>query len=196
MRPDSETLRYASDLIRVKARRLAQKAEFGDATRADIEQDLMVDILQRWRAFDPHRAKATTFIARVVEHGIASLIRSKRAAKRDVRRSVRLYDHDDTEGDYLDDVNARKRRGIGTRDSQEALALRSIAGRRLRACLRNCGSSARPHWRRRRAPRFHADRGGRAPPRTTTLRESERTSKTSRCVSICDEEAGTRAPRT
>ncbi|MFO0839077.1 MAG: sigma factor [Phycisphaerae bacterium] len=114
MRP--EDLNYSSKLIHRKARFLARKLEFADVDRSDIEHDLLIDVLKRFPAFNPERAKATTFIARIVEHGIASLIRTRRAAKRDARKSVGLPDKCDLTPDEVDDIKARCRRGIPVHD--------------------------------------------------------------------------------
>lgn len=122
MRP--EDLKYSSKLIHRKARFLARKLEFADVDRSDIEHDLLIDVLKRFPAFDPDRAKATTFIARIVEHGIASLIRTRRAAKRDARKSVGLPDECDLSPDELDDIKARRRRGIPVNDPLRQSELR------------------------------------------------------------------------
>lgn len=114
MRP--EDLKYSSNLIHRKARFLARKLEFADVDHADIEHDLLIDVLKRFPAFNPERAKATTFIARIVEHGIASLLRTRRAAKRDARKSVGLPDECDLTPDEMDDIKARRRRGIPAHD--------------------------------------------------------------------------------
>lgn len=123
MRP--EDLKYSSKLIHRKAHFLARKLEFSDVDRTDIEHDLLIDVLKRFPAFNPDRAKATTFIARIVEHGIASLIRTRRAAKRDARKSVGLPDECDLTPDEVDDIKARRRRGIPAHDPVRQSDLRN-----------------------------------------------------------------------
>jgi RNA polymerase sigma-70 factor (ECF subfamily) len=77
---------YAKDLIHYTAIRLVGKYGLTRFDREDIEQDLFLDLLQRLPDYDPKRAKLNTFIARVVEHGVATLIERRQAEKRDWRR--------------------------------------------------------------------------------------------------------------
>ena len=123
MGPDSRNLDYAAKLIGRKARYLARKVEFADVDRDDIAHDLLKEVLERWPSFDPARAKATTFIARIVEHGIVSMIRGKRAAKRDVRKTVGLADERAAPAEEFDEQTARGRRGCAARDPFEEMAL-------------------------------------------------------------------------
>ena len=109
-----EEIEYCSKLIRQKARRLSRRIEFTDSDCGDIEHELLLDVLQRFAAFDPTRAKATTFIARIVEHGVASLLRNRRAAKRNARRVVRVTHDSDHFLDQFDEIAPRRRRGIAS----------------------------------------------------------------------------------
>ena len=77
---------YAAGLIRFKARRLVGKAGFTASDREDIEQELRLDLLRRLPKYNPKRAQRNTFIARVVEHRLASLIEAQKAGIRDYRR--------------------------------------------------------------------------------------------------------------
>jgi len=77
---------YGIELIRHKARQLVGRAGYTEDDRPDIEGDLTLDLLRRLRKFDPSRASRNTFIARVVEHGVARLIERQEAPMRDVRR--------------------------------------------------------------------------------------------------------------
>ena len=77
---------YANDLIRSKARQLIGKEGFTSADGDDLEQDLALDLLRRLEKFDPAKSKRTTFMTRVVEHRIATIIEERRAACRDWRR--------------------------------------------------------------------------------------------------------------
>ncbi len=76
---------YAHDLIRSKARTLIGKAGFTSADCEDIEQELALDLLVRLENYDPRKSKRSTFMARVVEHRIATLLEERRAACRDWR---------------------------------------------------------------------------------------------------------------
>ena len=77
---------YAVRLIRYKARRLVGQAGFTPSDREDLEQEMVLDLLRRLPKYNPERAKLNTFIARVVEHKIASLIEAQKAGTRDYRR--------------------------------------------------------------------------------------------------------------
>ena len=77
---------YAVQLIKYKARQLVGRAGYSEDDRPDIEGDLTLDLLRRLPKFDPSRASRNTFIARVVEHGVARLIERREAPMRDVRR--------------------------------------------------------------------------------------------------------------
>ncbi len=76
---------YAHNLIRCKARALVGKAGFTSADCEDIEQELALDLLVRLDKYDPKKSKRNTFMTRVVEHCIASLIAKRQAACRDWR---------------------------------------------------------------------------------------------------------------
>ena len=80
---------YAVQLIRYKSGQLAGKAGFRVSDRDDLEQELVFDLWRRLPRYDPARARRNTFIARVVEHKIASLIEAQKAAMRDYRRCRR-----------------------------------------------------------------------------------------------------------
>jgi len=74
-------------LVRSKARQLVGRYGFTASDREDIEQELMLDLLQRLPRFDPSRAKRKTFINRVVDNAVASLVKRQKAEKRDYRRN-------------------------------------------------------------------------------------------------------------
>jgi len=73
---------YAVRLIRQKAGELAGKYGWSRSDREDIEQELLLDL-----KFDPARAQLSTFIRRLVEHKVASMIEAQRATRRDYRKS-------------------------------------------------------------------------------------------------------------
>lgn len=76
---------YASWLIRHKARQLIGRYGFVSDDRKDIEQELALDLLRRLSKFNPELASQNTFIARVVDHKIASMIEHQEAQQRDYR---------------------------------------------------------------------------------------------------------------
>ncbi len=77
---------YAVEIIRFKARQLVGQAGFTASDRDDLEQELILDLLRRLPKYDPSRAKRNTFIARLVDHKIATLIEAQKAVRRDYRR--------------------------------------------------------------------------------------------------------------
>ena len=79
---------FASQLIRQKARQLVRHPGFSKSEQYDIEQELALELVLKYRCFDPDRARETTFIARVVENKAISLIRARIAEKRDFRRDA------------------------------------------------------------------------------------------------------------
>lgn len=76
---------YAHDLIKNKARQIIGKAGFTKSDCGDIEQELAMDLLTRLENYDPSKSKRSTFMARVVDHRIATLIEERRAGCRDWR---------------------------------------------------------------------------------------------------------------
>ena len=122
---------YAVRLIKYKARQLIGKAGFTASDRDDLEQELILDLLRRLPKFNPKRAQLNTFIARVVEHKIASLIEARKAGIRDYRRCpFSLNDRfEDEEGrsvervDTFDQEDYLLRTGAQSRPSDELSAL-------------------------------------------------------------------------
>jgi len=88
----------ASYIIRRKARELIGKYGFTRSDRDDLEQELVLELLIRLPKYDPTRSKRNTFIKRIVNNKIATIIETKRAGKRDYRR-CRLSLNDDVNGD-------------------------------------------------------------------------------------------------
>lgn len=123
METDPKLNKSAYEIIRHKARQLVRGPEFRPSDQEDIEQELLLAILQRWPAFDPARASAATFIARIIENKAASIVRACRAAKRDARRCAPL-DSDDTNAVCeFDEDGCRRQRGINVRSAIESMAL-------------------------------------------------------------------------
>src|SRR3990172_5832893 len=58
-------------LIRSKALQVVGKAGLTNADRPDVEQELWLDLLERWPKFRPNRARISTFIKRVLNHKVA-----------------------------------------------------------------------------------------------------------------------------
>ena len=123
---------YAADLIRYKARQLVRRPEFSPSDQEDLEQEMVLDLLRRLPRYDPRRAQRSTFIARIVEHKIATLIEYQRAAKRDSDRQGPSLNRDiaDGEGHTTDAIQAvdqeayLKRLGIEFRPQRDRTDLR------------------------------------------------------------------------
>ncbi len=73
---------YARTLIRVKAKQLARRPGFCRSDEEDVEQDLVLHLLSQAQHFDPKRGALNTFIARVVNSGVAMLVRDRTRIKR------------------------------------------------------------------------------------------------------------------
>jgi RNA polymerase sigma-70 factor (ECF subfamily) len=80
----------ARDLVRRKARRLVGRAGLKVQDRDDLEQELHLRVQQHLTAFDPARGDLRAFLWTLIEHAGANLLRDRRAAKRDPRRTASL----------------------------------------------------------------------------------------------------------
>lgn len=68
-----------------KGRQLAGKYGFAEYDAEDIQQDLLLDYLQRSRAFDARRCSRRTFARLVVNNRVATIIAVRGAARRGYR---------------------------------------------------------------------------------------------------------------
>jgi RNA polymerase sigma factor (sigma-70 family) len=73
---------YARTLIRVKARQLVRRPGFNRSEIGDVEQELFLHLLVQMQQFDPSRGSLNTFFARVIDSGVAMLVRERRRGKR------------------------------------------------------------------------------------------------------------------
>ena len=95
MESSQETLEITDSLkrlIRSKARQVVGKAGLTHSDRADVEQDLWLDLLERWPKFRSDRASTNTFINRVLNHKVAMILRERRTAKRASSHNGRSLD--------------------------------------------------------------------------------------------------------
>jgi RNA polymerase sigma-70 factor (ECF subfamily) len=83
---------FAVRLIRRKARQLAGRVGFLQADRQDLEQEMAVDLLLRLPHYDPGLAKRETFITRLIDHRVATLIEAQKAGVRDFRKRAGSLD--------------------------------------------------------------------------------------------------------
>lgn len=97
---------YAIRIIKHKAKRLVGSAGLTDSDREDLEQEMVLDLLRRLPKFNPQRARRNTFINRIVEHKAATILESRKAGKRDYRRSAfSLNDRmENREGDSIERI--------------------------------------------------------------------------------------------
>ena len=122
--------KYAANLIRHKARQLVGKAGFTEDDRPDLEQELMIDLLQRMRHFNPAKAKKTTFMARIVERHISTILEARFAQCRDWRLCQTSLNEplDNGEGDTterIDFLDSEGSLGSGIRETGNASPMRS-----------------------------------------------------------------------
>ena len=83
---------YAVNLIRKKARQLTGRAGFTEADQEDLEQELHLDLFLRLHKFNPQKSSRNTFITRVVNHKIATILESRNGEKRDFRLCTYSFD--------------------------------------------------------------------------------------------------------
>ncbi len=84
--------RFDHRLVRRKARQLVGLAGFTHQDIAEIEQELLTCLLEKFSKFDHRRAHRNAFAATVVERHVASMLRHRRAAKRHPQNLTSLSD--------------------------------------------------------------------------------------------------------
>lgn len=120
---------YASKLIRRKAKQLERSGGGLAEESADLEQDLALRLLRAQSKFDPTRASARTFEARVVANKVASIVDARCAAKRDggSRQTGGSSADDEMEvfdaSDMMAAERERQRRGDLRIDLEHAMAM-------------------------------------------------------------------------
>jgi len=123
---------FASQLIRQKARQLVRHPGFTKSDRPDIEQELAIELVQKYDQFDPKRARETTFIARVIEHKAVSLVRARQAEKRHFRRNGTSLNETVSDGEggtveraqTVDAASAKRHTGQAPRTDEEVARLK------------------------------------------------------------------------
>ena len=76
---------YTVWIIRYKARQLVGSTGFNESDIEDLEQEMMFEVFFRLPKYDSKKAKLSTFINRILEHRIATMIKERKALKRDWR---------------------------------------------------------------------------------------------------------------
>ncbi len=123
---------YVSRLIRHKARQLVRRPGFSRSDRSDIEQELAIELVQKFDQFDPERARETTFIARVIESKVVTLVRARHAEKRHFRRNGKSLNETVSDGDggtveraqTLGAATAKRHTGQAPRSEEEVARLK------------------------------------------------------------------------
>jgi len=98
-------------LIRAKARKLVGTHGYTTSDRADIEQELALHLVHQMDKFDSTRSRWNTFVDRIVDRRIISILRHRLAQRRDYRRTV-PFDQPmaDQNGERLEPVDRRRAR--------------------------------------------------------------------------------------
>lgn len=81
---------YARTLIRVKAKQLIRRPGFSRSDQGDIEQDLFLHVLSKFRQYDPNRSSLNTFVDRIVNSAAAMLVRERSRNKRSPGGNVEI----------------------------------------------------------------------------------------------------------
>jgi RNA polymerase sigma-70 factor (ECF subfamily) len=83
---------YITKHIRHKAKQLIGKVGFTKSDRADIEGELMLDLISRLPKFDASKATLNAFAKTVVARRISRFIRDRKCFKRDYRLKISSLD--------------------------------------------------------------------------------------------------------
>ena len=75
-------------IAQAKAARLAGKYGISREEAQDVGQDLLADLIARWPDFNPAKSTGGSFIRRVMENRLATMISARHAGCRDYRRNV------------------------------------------------------------------------------------------------------------
>lgn len=141
---------YAADLIRHKARQLVGKAGLTEDDRQDLEQELMIDLLGRMKHFNPAKGKKTTFMTRIVERRISTILEARFAQCRDWRKcTASLNDPipggDNDSAERIEQVCSDGQMGHHGRDTNEQRQndIRFDLNGSLPHCRKTCRTSAK-----------------------------------------------------
>jgi RNA polymerase sigma-70 factor (ECF subfamily) len=80
--PQGNGYDFATWFIKQKTNELVGHFGITEDDREDIEQDLALDLIERWPQFDAKRSKPCTFITLVVEHEVSEIIRHRMTEQR------------------------------------------------------------------------------------------------------------------
>ncbi len=111
---------YATRYAKRKASQLAGHFGFSKSDRADIVQELLLDLVRRWPKYDPKRGEPEVFIRRVLWARVSTLIKQKLALKRQFDYEAATLDEEADE-----EVTTNFRTGLPRRIDQEHADLAS-----------------------------------------------------------------------
>lgn len=126
----TELIQYITKRTHFKARQIVRKCSALGAVE-DVQQDLIMDVLRRLPKFDSSRAGIKTFVCRLIDFKIASLLKSKDAACRGngcIESSLDDWTHDENgawaqRGETIDESRGRAHLGAAPRSDQEQRSL-------------------------------------------------------------------------
>ena len=83
---DSRFISADAEIVRHKVRKLVGHYGFTASDEPDLQQELAMHVSTRMAKYDPSRGARSTFVDRIVQNKIASIIAHRTAQKRDARR--------------------------------------------------------------------------------------------------------------
>ncbi len=116
-------IKYAVKRAHFKARQLIGRSGFTEADFQDLRQELLADVLARLPKFDGRRASAKTFVSRLIDNRIATILEHRHASCRDPRREESSLD------DWVRDEDGKWARRGETMDEEAVLARAGRLGR-------------------------------------------------------------------
>ena len=82
--------RFTHGIVRRKVKQLIGRAGFTRQDCEDLSQEFFARVLQSLRSYDPAVGHRNKFVTAVVERHVATVLRNKRAEKRDDRQTTSL----------------------------------------------------------------------------------------------------------
>jgi len=114
---------YVLDRIRYRVEHLIGKFGYTKSDRDDLTQELILDLLEAMPHFDPTRGSRKTFICRVLDRKVRSLIRYQTAQKRDSQRVQQSIDSVRPDDPTFDEEKQRERLGRSSTTAPDQIDL-------------------------------------------------------------------------
>jgi len=136
----TELIEYVTKRTHYKARQVVRRCPaLGDLE--DVQHDLIEDVLRRLPKFNGDRAGVKTFICRIIDNKIASMLQSRDAASRGhgrIESSLDDWVHDDTgawarRDTTIDEARGRAHLGVTRRSDEEQRSLQMDTAKVLAA---------------------------------------------------------------